>query len=155
MGVEGLNMPVRVLIVDDETILRNKLRHHLECIGCEVVAEAENTLQALALFRNVSPSLVILDIGVAQTGGIGVLALLRIMRSRDPSVPVLMMGTSGLPEIRKSLLREGAGDYLIKPCNLLDFDYIRRRLQELFPQLIGARADSRPANPEQRPMAGR
>jgi CheY-like chemotaxis protein len=69
---ERLIMSVRVLIVDDSAMVRDGLRHHLQCIGCEVVAEAGDTLQALALFRTVSPSLVILDIAVPQTGGIGV-----------------------------------------------------------------------------------
>ena len=36
-------MPVRVLMIDDSVFVRDVLRHHLECIGCEVVAEAENT----------------------------------------------------------------------------------------------------------------
>ncbi|MBV8774956.1 MAG: response regulator [Deltaproteobacteria bacterium] len=128
-------MSVRVLIVDDSVIVRDELRHHLECIGCEVVAEAANTGQALALFRTVSPSLVIIDTAVPQTGGIGGLALLRIMRREDPAVQVLVLGLLPLPEVRKSFLSEGAVDFLIKPSLLNGFDYMRRRLEELFPEL--------------------
>jgi len=129
-------MSVRVLVVDDSSCVRDELRHHLQCIGCEVVAEAENTLQALALFRTVSPSLVILDVAVPQTGGIGALALLRIMRSEDAAIQVLMMGLLALPEVRKSFLKEGAVDYLIKPSNPDGFQNMRKRLEELFPELI-------------------
>ena len=68
-------MSVRVLMVDDSVFVRDVLRHHLECIGCEVVAEAENTLQALDLFRTVAPTLVTLEVAVPHTGGIGALAL--------------------------------------------------------------------------------
>ena len=50
-------MSVRVLMVDDSVLVRDVLRHHLECIGCQVMAEAENTMQALDLFRTVSPAL--------------------------------------------------------------------------------------------------
>jgi two-component system, chemotaxis family, chemotaxis protein CheY len=128
---------VRVLIADDSVIVRNELRHHLQCVGCEVVAEAGNTLQALALFRTVSPSLVILDISVPQTGGIGALALLRIMRSEDPNVLVLTTGPLALPEMRKSLVKEGAVDYLIKPSYLNCFEQARRLLEGAFPELIG------------------
>lgn len=128
-------MSVRVLIIDDSGIVRAELRHHLECMGCEVVAEAANTVQALALFRTVSPSLVIIDTAVPQTGGIGALALLRIMRREDPAVQVLVVGLLALSEVRKSFLSEGAVDFLIKPSLLNGFDYMRRRLEELFPEL--------------------
>jgi DNA-binding NarL/FixJ family response regulator len=128
-------MSVRVLIVDDSIIVRNELRHHLECMECEVVAEAANTAQALALFRTVSPSLVIVDLAVPQTGGIGALALLRIMRREHPVVQVLVVGLLALPEVRKSFMREGAADFLIKPSLRNGFDYLRKRLEELFPEL--------------------
>ena len=142
-------MSVRVLIVDDSVIVRDELRHHLECMGCEVVAEAANTVQALALFRTVSPDLVIIDLAVPQTGGIGALALLRIMRGENPSVQVLVLGLLALPEVRKSFLREGAADFLIKPSLLNGFDYMRRRLEELFPELKRmAQAPNRHLTPE-------
>ena len=128
-------MSIKVLIVDDSVFVRDVLRHHLECIGCEVVAEAENTLQALALFRTVSPSLVTLDVGVPQTGGIGALALLRIMRSENRAVQVLVLGTLAFPDVRNSFLREGALDYIIKPLNGSTFAHLRNRLEELFPEL--------------------
>jgi two-component system, chemotaxis family, chemotaxis protein CheY len=135
-------MSVRVLTVDDSRTLRDELRPHLEGMGCEVV-EAENTLQALALFRAASPSVVILDIAVPQTGGIGALALLRIMRSQHPAVQVLMMGTLALPEVRKSFLKEGAVDYLIRPSSPCDFDPLRKRLETLFTELQQVSQNSR------------
>jgi DNA-binding NtrC family response regulator len=148
-------MPVRVLIVDDSIVARNELRHHLERMGCEVVGDAENTLRALAMFRTESPSLVILSVAVPQTGGIGALALLRIMRTLDPKAQVLMIGTSALPEVRKSFVREGALDYLRRPSNFLDFEQIRKRLEELFPQLIRVPQASRHAILEQGPIMAR
>jgi two-component system, chemotaxis family, chemotaxis protein CheY len=133
---------VRVLIVDESVAVRLELRQCLQCLGCEVVAEASNTLQALNLFRTVSPSLVILDSAVPQTGGIGALALLRIMLSENPAVKVLVVGLLGLPEVRKSFLREGAIDYLVKPPHLQSLEHMRNRLEELFPLLTRA-----PQNP--------
>jgi len=125
------------LMIDDSISGRDVLRHHLDCIGCEVVAEAENTQQALALFRTVAPSLVALEVGVPQTGGIGALALVRIMRSERPDVRVLTMGTLAFPEVRKSFLREGVLDYIIKPLDAHSFAQVHNRLEESFPQLIG------------------
>ena len=134
-------MAVRVLIVDDSVFVRDVLRHHLECLGCEVVAEAENTLQALDLFRTVSPSLVTLDVAVPQTGGIGALALIRIMRGENPNVPVLVVSSLAFPELRKSFLREGALDYVVKPFKPHSFEIVRNRLVELFP-ILGVAAEN-------------
>jgi two-component system, chemotaxis family, chemotaxis protein CheY len=128
-------MAVRVLIVDDSVFLRDVVRHHLECIGCEVVAEAENTLQALDLFRTVSPALVILDVAVQQTGGIGALALFRIMRSENPHIPILVVSTMAFPEVRKAFLKEGALDYVLKPLSSNSFEQVRKKLVQTFPEL--------------------
>jgi two-component system chemotaxis response regulator CheY len=122
-------------MIDDSVFVRDVLRHHLECIGCAVVAEGENTLQALDLFRTVAPSLVTLDVTVPQTGGIGALALFRIMRMENPGVPILVVSALGSPEIRNAFLREGALDYVIKPFNSSSFEHVCCRLAELFPEL--------------------
>jgi CheY-like chemotaxis protein len=135
-------MPVRVLMVDDSVFVRDVLRHHLECIGCEVVAEAENTLQALDLFRTVAPTLVTLDVAVPHTGGIGALALFRIMRTENPGIPILVISASAFPEIRKALLREGALDYVIKPFEASSFEQVCNSLIRMFPELRRLTASS-------------
>jgi two-component system chemotaxis response regulator CheY len=146
-------MRVRVLIVDDSVFVRDVLRHHLECIGCEVVAEAENTAQALDLFRTVAPSLVILDVAVPQTGGIGALALFRIMRRENREVPVLVVSPA-LPEVRKSFLSEGALDCLVKPLNAASFEQICSRLIGVFPQLGLSPSHPQPQPSEVRDSGG-
>jgi CheY-like chemotaxis protein len=128
-------MPVRVLMVDDSLLVRDVLRHHLECLGCEVVAEAENTLQALDLFRTVAPTLVILDVSVAHTGGIGALALFKMMRREQPGVPILVVSASAYPELRESLLHEGALDYVLKPFDASSLAQVCKSLIRMFPEL--------------------
>jgi len=140
-------MTVRVLMIDDSVFVRDVLRHHLECIGCAVVAEAENTLQALDLFRTVAPSLVTLDVGVSQTGGIGALALFRIMHRENPAVPILVVGTVAPPEVRKSFLAEGALDYVVKPFNAASFERVCSRMVRLFPQLGISPNQAQPLTP--------
>ncbi len=138
-------MAVRVLMVDDSVFVRDVLRHHLECLGCEVVAEAVNTLQALDLFRTVAPTLVTLDVTVPHTGGIGALALFRIMRRENPRVPILVVSASAYPEIRKAFLRERALDYVIKPFDSTSFEQVCNRLVTLFPELIYVGSQPLPA----------
>lgn len=128
-------MPVRVLMIDDSVFVRDVLRHHLECIGCEVVAEAENTAQALDLYRTVKPSLVTMDIAIPRTGGLGALALFRTIRAESPQLPILIVSTMAFPELRKSFLREGAIDYLAKPFEAQSFVRVYCKLSELFPEL--------------------
>jgi two-component system, chemotaxis family, chemotaxis protein CheY len=128
-------MAIRVLMVDDSIFVRDVLRHHLECLGCEVVAEAENTLQALDLYRTIAPDLVTLDVAVPRTGGIGALGLFRIMRSENPDVSILVVSAIAFPEIRKAFLREGALDYIIKPFDSSSFEQVCNRLSTMFPEL--------------------
>src|SRR5271156_2559059 len=128
-------MPVRVLMIDDSVFVRDVLRHHLECMGCEVVAEAENTSQALDLYRTVNPSLITLDVTVQRTGGIGSLALFRMIRADNPQIPILIVSAISFPEIRKSFLREGALDYLVKPFEADSFAKVCAKLGEIFPEL--------------------
>jgi CheY-like chemotaxis protein len=142
-------MPVRVLMVDDSLLVRDVLRHHLECLGCEVVAEAENTLQALDLFRTVAPTLIILDVSVARTGGIGALALFKMMRREQPGIPILVVSASAYPELRESLLREGALDYVLKPFDASSLAQVCKSLIKMFPELkmvTTSRANSNEAN---------
>ncbi|MBF6561082.1 MAG: response regulator [Candidatus Binataceae bacterium] len=128
-------MAIRVLMVDDSIFVRDVLRHHLECLGCEVVAEAENTLQALDLYRTIAPDLVTLDVAVPRTGGIGALGLFRIMRNENPGVSILVVSAIAFPEIRKAFLREGALDYIIKPFESSSFEQVCKRLSTMFPEL--------------------
>ena len=57
-------MTVRVLIADSSLITRDIIRHHLECGGCQVVAETETIGQTMDLIRTTSPSVVTLSIGL-------------------------------------------------------------------------------------------
>lgn len=128
-------MAVRVLMVDDSVFVRDVLRHHLECIGCEVVAEAESTTQALDLYRTVKPSLITLDITMPRSGGLGALGLFRTIRAESPPLPILIVSGVAFSEIRKAFLCEGAIDYLTKPFDAESFVKVCCKLAELFPEL--------------------
>ena len=129
-------MAVRVLMVDESVLVRDVLRHHLECIGCEVVAEAESTRQALDLYRTVKPSLVTLDITIPHSEGLGAVALFRVMRAENPQLPILIVSAMTFPEIPKSFLGEGAVGYLSKPFGAESFVKVYCKLAELFPELV-------------------
>ena len=61
---------VRVLLVEDHTIVRQGLRRLLEEKGVEVVGEAEDGRKGLEAARNLEPDVVVMDISMPRLGGI-------------------------------------------------------------------------------------
>ncbi len=135
-------MAVRVLIADSSGVKRDVVRQHLECAGCEVVAEAQTASQAIDLFRTVRPQVVALDAGLPQSGGVGSLELLRTIRKEAPDTSVIMLSTSGASANQHLFLNEGAIDCLAEPLDSLGFKRIWRRLSSAYPELNRARAGS-------------
>ena len=78
------NIPIKVLVIDDEPPIRKLLRMRLSTQGYDVV-EAQNGKIALELLAE-SPALIILDLGLPDIQGID---LLRMIRDRDNNVPVV------------------------------------------------------------------
>jgi DNA-binding response OmpR family regulator len=128
-------MAVRALIIDDQVSSRGMLRSYLTSIGCEIAGEATDTLQALELFRRLRPELVLLEIAVLRKGGLGALTLFRHMRKEARWMPIVVVTTLASPDARQSFLDEGALDYLVKPLDGASLEWIRRRLENEFPEL--------------------
>jgi CheY-like chemotaxis protein len=57
------------------------------------------------------------------------------MRAEVPDMPILVLSALAFPEVRKSFLREGALDYLVKLLTPPSFENVRDRLIKLFPEL--------------------
>src|SRR5690606_16302671 len=73
--------PIRVLIVDDETLGRERIRQLLgDHLDVEVVGECENGLQAVDAIEQTSPDLVFLDVQMPELDGVGVLNMLGVER---------------------------------------------------------------------------
>jgi YesN/AraC family two-component response regulator len=79
---------VRVLIVDDDAIVRQALRVIVEGAGMFVVGEADNGNDALKLFELENPNVVCLDVEMPQMKGLDVLAKIR---QRAPQAVVLVI----------------------------------------------------------------
>jgi PAS domain S-box-containing protein len=103
--------PARILIVDDERLIRLNLRALLEDLGYEV-AEAGNGREALACLDEVRPDIVLTDLRMPEMGGPELIAELK---GRAPGLPVIVIsGTGSVPEAIAAV-RLGAWDYLTKP----------------------------------------
>lgn len=128
-------MGVKVLIVDDSPFARKVIRHHLERYGCNVVGEADNGAQAVAMFTDLQPDLVTLDVMMPAVSGIDSLAAFRAMREQNPQQAILVVTAIPFEKTRDTFMQEGALAYLVKPFNQYSFDQLRLRLTREFPEL--------------------
>ena len=114
-------VPIRVLLVDDQTLVRQGIAGllHLDD-GVEVVAEAADGEQALQLLTSPAgprPDVVLLDLRMPGIGGLGVLEALA---DRPDSPPVLVLTTFDDDHAVLESLRLGARGYLLKDVTLED-----------------------------------
>jgi two-component system KDP operon response regulator KdpE len=104
---------LRVLIVDDEPPIRKLLRMGLGTQGYDVL-EAPNGKAALELLAG-KPDLVILDLGLPDIQGH---ELLRMIRARNDSVPIVVLSSRGDEAGKVQALDFGADDYVTKPFGM-------------------------------------
>ena len=103
---------IRVVLADDHALVRAGIRALLERLpGVEVVGEANNERQALELIKTSGPNLILLDISMAELGGLE--ALPRIVRD-FPGVKVLILSAHANEEYVIRALRSGAAGYMLK-----------------------------------------
>jgi DNA-binding NarL/FixJ family response regulator len=113
IGVPGL---IRVMVVDDQTLVREGIRSLLE-LSTEVVVvgDAADGDAALALLDRVEVDVLLLDLRMPQRDGIATLAALA---ERDDAPPALVLTTFDDDELVLRALREGARGYLLKDVTL-------------------------------------
>jgi DNA-binding NarL/FixJ family response regulator len=104
--------PIRILLADDHALVRAGISALLTRIpGVEVIAEAADGREALALVKAHVPDLVLMDISMAGLNGLEAAA--RIAKEH-PEVRVLMLSAHSDEDYVKQALRAGAAGYLLK-----------------------------------------
>src|SRR4029078_13120274 len=117
---------MRILIAEDETIIRLDLRALLEKAGFEVCAEAKDGEEAVTLARTVEPDLALLDVKMPKLDGID--AARRILEERP--IPIVMVTAYGEEELVSRAVEAGVFGYLVEPF----------REKALLPAIATARA---------------
>ena len=108
--------PIRVLLVDDHTMFRQGLREMLAIgEGIEVVGEAENGQEAVALARELKPDVVVLDVEMPVMGAA---EAMEGLRGISPRPKVLIVTMYDNPRLVRDLLSRGASAYLVKSASL-------------------------------------
>src|SRR5881396_2156785 len=117
---------MRILVAEDEAIIRLDLVEMLARAGLEVCAEARDGEEAVELARTLEPDLAIMD--VKMPGLDGIEAARRILGER--AIPIVMLTAYGQDEIVSRAVDAGVFGYIIKPI----------REQDLLPAIHTARA---------------
>jgi len=106
----------RVLVADDEAAIRKVVRDALERADLEVETAVDGE-EALERFEQGAYSLVVTDLAMPRRDG---LALVRELRRRASSVPILVLTVRGEEQEKVRLLDAGADDYVTKPFGVAE-----------------------------------
>jgi two-component system chemotaxis response regulator CheY len=110
-------MAIKVLIVDDAMFMRNmigEIFNGKDFAGqpYEVVAEAENGIEAVEMYKEHKPDIVTMDIVMPEMTGI---EALREIMNLDPEANIIMCSALGQDSLVMEALDAGARDFIVKP----------------------------------------
>ncbi|MFZ0481540.1 MAG: sigma-54 dependent transcriptional regulator [Terriglobales bacterium] len=120
-------MPHTVLVIDDEALTLRTISRGLTAEGFEVFTAGSGE-EALKIFEEEKPDLVLLDIVLPGIDGVEVL---RQIKSTTPAGVVVMMSAYHMVDRAVEAMKLGAFDYLIKPFHLTDLTATLRRASEV------------------------
>ncbi|MGX6511164.1 response regulator [Rhodococcus sp. SJ-2] len=118
---------IRVVVVDDQTLVRQGIRSLLEVAEIDVVGEADDGRVALDVIAEAGPDVVLLDLRMPGYDGIWTLDRLR---EREVAVPVLVLTTFDDDALVLDALRSGARGYLLKDVTLDQLTHAVRTLAD-------------------------
>ena len=105
-------MAVNVLIVDDLAFIKIVLRDIIEKAGFRVIGEASNGEQAISLYQDTRPDVVLMDITMPGMDGLTALGKIREI---DPAARVIICSALGQQRLIVQAIQLGARDFIVKP----------------------------------------
>lgn len=103
--------PLKILIADDEALIRMDMKELLEEAGHEVVGEAPNGRKAVELAKKFKPDLCIFDVKMPEMDGIEAAKIV----GKEKIAPVVLLTAFSQPEFVKRATDAGVQAYLVKP----------------------------------------
>lgn len=119
----------KILIVDDNDLMRALLRGILRGENCLVVGEAKNGLVALEMVEKTIPDIVFLDVMMPEMDG---LEVLQNVKEKHPQIQVVMItGSPSVDNVQESI-QGGASGFIVKPFNTAKvLDTLRKTVQTM------------------------
>lgn len=105
-------MAPTVLVVDDIGMMRRLIRDALEGAGVKIIGEAPNGRDAVRLYHQLRPQIVIMDITMPVMNGI---EALRRIKSLNPGAAVIMCSSMSQQKYIMKSIQLGARDFIVKP----------------------------------------
>lgn len=105
-------MSKKIMIVDDAQFMRLMIRDIVTSMGHEVVAEAENGEDAVAIYKELKPDLVTMDLVMPKMSGI---EGLKAIKEFDGNAKVIVVSAIDQRESLMEAIRLGASDFIVKP----------------------------------------
>lgn len=116
---------VNVLLVEDHKVVRHGTRLYLESEGIDVIGEATNGREAVAMARDLKPDVVIMDIHLPELTGV---EATRRIRHENDEIRVLVLTAYSEPSYIRALLEAGADGFVLKTAELSE---LLRALKEV------------------------
>lgn len=102
----------KVLVVDDATFMRMVIKDILTKNGFEVVGEAGNGIEALAVYKVEKPDIVTMDITMPKMDGI---EAVKAIKQINPAAKIIMCSAMGQQSMVMDAIKAGAKDFIVKP----------------------------------------
>lgn len=103
---------IKIILVDDLSFMRDAIKHIVEKENMLIVGEAENGAEAVKMYTELSPDIVLMDITMPVMDG---LASLKHIKEFDPRAKVIMCSALGQQKYIIKAIQLGARDFIIKP----------------------------------------
>lgn len=104
--------PIKVILVDDLSFMRDAIRQILEKSNMDVLGEAENGIEAVKMYMELEPDIVLMDITMPVMDG---LESLERIKQYDPGAKVIMCSALGQQKYLIKAIQLGARDFILKP----------------------------------------
>ncbi|MEO5354543.1 MAG: response regulator transcription factor [Magnetococcus sp. XQGC-1] len=126
-----MSKKVRVLLADDEAHIRQLMKGVLLVMKAEIVAEAGNGIETLALFRTHKPDITLLDINMPRMDG---LQTLKSIQEESPGAVVIMLSSLATLGVVQDCLDAGAYDFIRKDTPIAEIKVIIKKAWSHFLQ---------------------
>lgn len=112
--------PASILLIDDQAINTQLLTHILRAGGFQHITTTNDSREALALFQQLHPDLIMVDLMMPHLDGFAVVQQLRAQMPPETYVPIMMVTADMSTAAKRQALTMGVQDFLTKPLDAVE-----------------------------------